>query len=108
VLRLLGVVVLFLDPRSWAFCFWVLGPRSCALVASCELRARRFGGVSCLRGKGVRALSEDILLSDGRDRRVGRGNSRASYGKRSEYKQGREIAYKKVRILAKMLRNRAS
>ncbi len=50
---------------------------------------------------------EDILLSDGRDKGVSKGNGYASYRKRSEREQGREMVYKKVRILVKMLRNRA-
>ena len=48
---------------------------------------------------------EDVLLSDGRDKGVSKGSGRASCEKRSEREQGREIVYKKVRILAKILRN---
>jgi hypothetical protein len=47
------------------------------------------------------------FLSDERDRGVSKGNNRASCVKRSECEQGREMAYKKARVLAKMLRNRA-
>jgi hypothetical protein len=50
---------------------------------------------------------EDILLSerDGGDK--GRGNGRASCVKRSEREQCGEMVYKKVQVLAKILRNRA-
>ena len=43
------------------------------------------------------------FLSDGRDRGVSRGSGRAYCGKKSEREQGREMAYKKVQVLAKML-----
>ena len=50
---------------------------------------------------------EDIFLSerDGGDK--GRGNGRASCVKRSECEHGREMAHKKVQVLAKISRNPA-
>lgn len=50
---------------------------------------------------------EDILLSKRDGESESRGNGRASCAKRSDCEQGREMAYKKARVLAKMLRNRA-
>ena len=46
----------------------------------------------------VCAGGEDILLSEGDGRSEIRGNSRASCAKRSERKQGREIAKRKYRF----------
>jgi hypothetical protein len=50
---------------------------------------------------------EDILLSERGGGGGSRENSRVSCRKRSERKQGREMAYKKVQVLTKILRNRA-
>jgi hypothetical protein len=50
---------------------------------------------------------EDILLSERDGGYRSKGSGRASCIKRSEREQGREIAHKKVRVLAKMLRNQA-
>jgi hypothetical protein len=58
------------------------------------------GRVLCGR---VCAGSEDILLSE----RNGGGSGRALCAKRSEREQGREMAYKKVQALTKILRNQA-
>ena len=55
----------------------------------------------------VCAGGEDILLSEGDGRSEIRGNSRASCAKRSEREQGREMAYKQVQVLTKILKNRA-
>ena len=44
---------------------------------------------------------EDILLSGWK----GRGNGRAVYAKRSDREKGREMVYKKVQVLTKILRN---
>jgi hypothetical protein len=57
--------------------------------------------------RGSVRIIEDILLSERDGESESRGNGRASCAKRSECEQGREMAYKKVWILAKMLRNRA-
>jgi hypothetical protein len=48
---------------------------------------------------------EDILLSERDGGGGSRDNGRASWGKRSEREQGREMAYKKVQVLTKILRN---
>ena len=48
---------------------------------------------------------KDILLSNRQDKSVNSGNNCASCGKSSEHEQGREMIYKKVRILVKILRN---
>ena len=61
-------------------------------------------GVFCWR---VYAGGEDILLSERDGGGGGRENGRASCGKRSEREQGREMAYKKIQVLTKILRNRA-
>jgi hypothetical protein len=55
----------------------------------------------------VCAGGEDILLSEGDGRSEIRGNGRASCAKRSEREQGREMAYKQVQVLTKILKNRA-
>jgi hypothetical protein len=50
---------------------------------------------------------EDILLSERDSEYKSKGSDYASCIKRSEREQGHEIVYKKVYVLAKMLRNRA-
>ena len=55
----------------------------------------------------VCAGGEDILLSEGDGRSEIRGNGRASCAKRSEREQGREMAYKQVQVLTKILKNQA-
>jgi hypothetical protein len=45
---------------------------------------------------------EDILSSEQDSGNKGKSNGRAACAKRSERKQGREMAYKKVRVFAKM------
>ena len=55
----------------------------------------------------VCAGGEDILLSERNGGGGGRENGRASCRKRSEREQGREMAYKKIQVLTKILRNRA-
>ena len=60
--------------------------------------ARCFKGVSW----EACAVGEDILLSERDGKSQSRGNGRASCVKRSEREQGREMAHKKVRVLAKM------
>jgi hypothetical protein len=53
----------------------------------------------------VCAGGEDILLSEGNGRNK-QYNGRAFCAKRSEREQGREIVYKKVQVLTKILKNR--
>jgi len=68
-------------------------------VASC--------GARYFKGYFREEVIEDILLSE-RDGGGGcRDNGRASCGKRSEREQGREIIFKKVQVLIKILKNRA-
>ena len=52
--------------------------------------------------RGSVRIIEDILLSERDGESESRGNGRASCVKRSEREQGREMAHKKVRVLAKM------
>jgi hypothetical protein len=56
---------------------------------------------------GSKREGEDILLRERDGGDSGRENGRASCGKRSEREQGREMAYKKVQVLTKILKNRA-
>jgi hypothetical protein len=55
----------------------------------------------------VCAGGEDILLSERDGGGDGKENGRAWCGKRSERERGREMAYKKIQVLTKILRNRA-
>jgi hypothetical protein len=55
----------------------------------------------------VCAVGEDLLLSLRDSGGRSRGNGRAAYAKRSERKQGREMAHKKVQVLTKISRNGA-
>ena len=57
-------------------------------------------------GRSVREL-EDILLSERDSGGRSKGNGRASYSIRVRGGKGREIVYKKVQVLVKILRNRA-
>jgi hypothetical protein len=47
------------------------------------------------------------FLSDMRDKGISKGSSCAFCAKRSEHEQGREMVYKKVQVLTKILKNRA-
>ena len=110
----------FLGPRSWRSWSWALrvlgvlgaldslgsrrplrGFRLPRLIRELWLRVLRE-----FRGR-VYAVGEDILLSIRNGEGKGRDQGRASYVKRSEREQGREMAYKKVWVSANMLRNRA-
>jgi hypothetical protein len=57
--------------------------------------------------RGFIRVIEDILLSERNSKGEGKGKGRALYVIKSEREQGREIVYKKVRVLAKILRNQA-
>jgi hypothetical protein len=58
-----------------------------------------------VRGSVFRGVLRIYFLSVGADRGVREGSGRASCEKRSEREQGREMVYKKVRVLVKILRN---
>jgi hypothetical protein len=77
------------------------------IVTSCKSRVIGLGVLKSISGRGSVRVIEDILLSERGGGGGSRENSRVSCRKRSERKQGREMAYKKVQVLTKILRNRA-
>jgi len=73
-------------------------------LASCKWWLASCGWLGVLSGVSKRGSVrevEDILLSGWK----GRGNGRAVYAKRSDREKGREMVYKKVQVLTKILRN---
>lgn len=84
----------------------LLGPRSRVLCLRGVLLLGAFVFQGCVVGGSKREV-EDIHLSERDNRGKGRGNSRASYTWRPWDGKGREIEYKNVRVLIKILRNRA-